>query len=97
LDERRKAKCWEAQTSNFRCLGCALIAVLLSLPFAMAGGKQSVSAPPPQAIAKGFQTTDAAALVALCKYMQDPANGVWVGTIENVGRYIQQQRAGRGE
>jgi hypothetical protein len=29
--------------------------------------------------------------------MQDPANGVWVGTIENVGRYIQQQRAGRGE
>jgi len=46
---------------------------------------------------KGFQTTDAAALVALCKYMQDPANGVWVDTIENVGRYIQQQRAGRGE
>lgn len=45
---------------------------------------------------KGFQTTDASALAALCKYMQDPANGVWVDTVENIGRYIQQQRAGRG-
>jgi len=46
---------------------------------------------------KGFQTTDASALAALCKYMQDPANGVWVDTVEKIGNYIQQQRPGRGE
>jgi peptidoglycan/xylan/chitin deacetylase (PgdA/CDA1 family) len=46
---------------------------------------------------KGFQTTDASALAALCKYIQDPANGVWVDTVENIVRYIQQQRAGRGK
>jgi hypothetical protein len=46
---------------------------------------------------KGYQTTNATALAALCKYMQDPANGVWVDTVENIGRYVQQQRAGRGE
>ena len=46
---------------------------------------------------KGFQTTDAAALAALCKYMQDPANGVWVDTIEHIGTYVQQQRQGHGE
>lgn len=41
---------------------------------------------------KAFQVTDATALTALCKYMQDPANGVWVDTVENVGKYIQQHR-----
>jgi len=46
---------------------------------------------------KGFQTTDAVALAALCKYMQDPANGVWVDTVERIGSYVQQQRAGRSE
>jgi len=46
---------------------------------------------------KGYQTTDAAALAALCKYMQDPAHGVWVDTVEHIGRYVQQQREGRGE
>lgn len=46
---------------------------------------------------KGVQTTDATALVALCKYMQDPANGVWVDTVEKIGEYIRQQRTGRGE
>jgi hypothetical protein len=46
---------------------------------------------------KGVQTTDATALAALCKYMQDPANGVWVDTVGRIGEYIQQQRAGRGE
>jgi peptidoglycan/xylan/chitin deacetylase (PgdA/CDA1 family) len=46
---------------------------------------------------KGFQVTDATALAALCKYMQDPANGIWVDTVEKIGRYIQQQRPGRGE
>jgi len=46
---------------------------------------------------KGFQVTDATALTALCKYMQEPANGVWVDTVEKIGRYVQQQRTGRGE
>jgi peptidoglycan/xylan/chitin deacetylase (PgdA/CDA1 family) len=41
---------------------------------------------------RAFQVTDGVALVALCKYMQDPANGIWVDTVENIGRYIQQQR-----
>lgn len=43
---------------------------------------------------KGFQVTDAIALAALCRYMQDPANGVWGDTVEHVARYIIKQRAG---
>jgi hypothetical protein len=46
---------------------------------------------------KGVQTTDATALAALRKYMQDPTNGVWVDTVGKIGTYIQQQRMGRGE
>ena len=46
---------------------------------------------------KGAQTTDATALAALCKYMQDPANGVWVDTVGTIAGYIQQHRAGKGE
>jgi peptidoglycan/xylan/chitin deacetylase (PgdA/CDA1 family) len=41
---------------------------------------------------KAFQVTDATALAALCRYMQDPANGIWVDTVERIGRYVQQQR-----
>lgn len=41
-----------------------------------------------------FQTTDAAALHALCSYAADPANGIWIDTVEAVGRYIRGQRAG---
>jgi hypothetical protein len=41
---------------------------------------------------KAFQVTDATALAALCRYMQDPANGVWVDTVERIGKYVQQQR-----
>lgn len=39
-------------------------------------------------------TTDATALAALCRYLQDPASGVWVDTVENIGKYILQQRNG---
>jgi peptidoglycan/xylan/chitin deacetylase (PgdA/CDA1 family) len=42
---------------------------------------------------KGFQVTDTTALEALCKYAQDPANGIWLDTVENIGRYVQKQRA----
>ncbi|MBI1941091.1 MAG: polysaccharide deacetylase family protein [Acidobacteria bacterium] len=37
-----------------------------------------------------FQTTDAAALAELIQYAQDPANGVWLDTVANVGKYVQQ-------
>jgi peptidoglycan/xylan/chitin deacetylase (PgdA/CDA1 family) len=41
---------------------------------------------------RAFQVTDATALAALCRYMQDPANGIWVDTVDRIGRYVQQQR-----
>jgi peptidoglycan-N-acetylglucosamine deacetylase len=42
---------------------------------------------------KAFQVTDTIALAALCRYMKDPANGVWVDTIKNIGEYVVKQRA----
>jgi len=42
---------------------------------------------------KAFQVTDTIALAALCTYMQDPANGVWVDTVKNIGEYVVKQRA----
>jgi peptidoglycan/xylan/chitin deacetylase (PgdA/CDA1 family) len=44
---------------------------------------------------KGYQSTDAAALEALGNYAKDPAHGIWLDTVENIGRYIQQQRGGK--
>lgn len=44
---------------------------------------------------KGFQVTDATALAALCKYLQDPAHDIWVDTVEHIGKYIVQQRSGQ--
>jgi len=41
---------------------------------------------------RGYQITDAGALGALCDYLKDPANGIWLGTVEEVARYIRQQR-----
>lgn len=46
---------------------------------------------------KGHQTTNATALAALCRYMQDPANGIWVDTVEKIGTYVQQHRSGRSD
>jgi peptidoglycan/xylan/chitin deacetylase (PgdA/CDA1 family) len=46
---------------------------------------------------KGFQVTDTAALEALCEYAQDPANGIWLDTVEHIGRYIQKQRGKGGD
>jgi len=42
---------------------------------------------------KGFQVTDTIALAALCRYMEDPANGVWVDTVKNIAAYVLKQRA----
>lgn len=44
----------------------------------------------------GRQTTRIATLKALCEYARDPANGIWLDTVEAVTRYIQKQRAGAG-
>lgn len=41
---------------------------------------------------KGFQVTDTTALEALAKYAKAPANGVWIDTVENIGRYVEKQR-----
>ncbi len=42
----------------------------------------------------GRQTTRMATLRALCEYAQDPANGIWLDTVEAVTRHIHKQRAG---
>ena len=38
------------------------------------------------------QTTDIKALETLCAYLKDPANGIWVGTVEEVGSYVRDRR-----
>ena len=42
---------------------------------------------------RGYQITDASALEALCNYLKDPANEVWLGTVEEIASHIQKQRA----
>jgi len=42
---------------------------------------------------RGYQITDARALEALCNYLKDPANGVWLGTVEEIASHIRKQRA----
>lgn len=41
---------------------------------------------------RGHQITDVKALEELCAYLKDPGNGIWLGTVAEVGRYIQNQR-----
>ena len=41
----------------------------------------------------GNQTTEAAVLEQFLKYTKDPANGIWLDTVDTIGRYIQAQRA----
>jgi peptidoglycan/xylan/chitin deacetylase (PgdA/CDA1 family) len=43
----------------------------------------------------GNQTTEAAVLEQFLKYTKDPANGIWLDTVDTIGRYIQAQRARR--
>ena len=40
-----------------------------------------------------FRSRIRIALAALCRYMQDPANGVWVDTVEHIAKYVIKQRA----
>jgi peptidoglycan-N-acetylglucosamine deacetylase len=41
---------------------------------------------------RGFQVTDTAALAALCDYLNNPANKVWLGTVAEIAAYVRQQR-----
>jgi len=47
--------------------------------------------------APAFQTTEAAALEALCQYARDPANGLWVDSVAAIGKYIREQRSAKGK
>ncbi len=40
----------------------------------------------------GYQVTDAAVLEQFLEYAGDPANGVWLDTVDAIARYIQEQR-----
>jgi len=40
----------------------------------------------------GRQTVLAETLEAICEYARDPANGIWIDTVAEVGRYIQRTR-----
>ena len=40
----------------------------------------------------GRQTTLSATLKAICEYAQDPDNGLWLDSVENVTRYILKER-----
>ena len=45
----------------------------------------------------GRQTTLAATLKALCEYAQDPANGVWLDSVETVARHIIREPSAAAE
>ena len=42
---------------------------------------------------RGYQVTDTKALESLCDYAKNPANSIWVGTVGEIGTYIQEHRA----
>ncbi len=44
---------------------------------------------------RGYQITDVKALEELSAYLKDPANGIWPGTVEEIGRYVRDQRRDR--
>jgi peptidoglycan/xylan/chitin deacetylase (PgdA/CDA1 family) len=41
---------------------------------------------------KAYQTTDVRALEQLCAYLKDPANGIWPGTVAEVGAYVRDRQ-----
>jgi len=43
----------------------------------------------------GHQTTLVPALEQFLKYAKDPANGIWLDTVENVAKYIHGQQGGK--
>jgi peptidoglycan/xylan/chitin deacetylase (PgdA/CDA1 family) len=41
---------------------------------------------------RAYQTTDLQALTRLCDYLNDPANAIWVGTVEQIGTYVRDHQ-----
>lgn len=41
---------------------------------------------------RAYQTTDLRALELLCEYLKDPANGIWLGTVEQIGTYVREHQ-----
>ena len=41
---------------------------------------------------KAHQTTDLRALEQLCAYLKDPANGIWSGTVAEIGKYVRERQ-----
>lgn len=39
-----------------------------------------------------IQSTQISVLEKLCEYFQNPANGIWIDTVENIAKYIQKIR-----
>ena len=46
---------------------------------------------------EGRHTTRSSTLKALCEYVRDPANGLWLDTVEAVARHIFKQRTDTGD
>lgn len=44
---------------------------------------------------RGYQSTDTGALESLVRYLKDPKNRIWLGTVGEIGSYVQQQRTGK--
>ncbi len=40
----------------------------------------------------GFQTSILSTIDSICKYASDPANGIWIDHVKNIGDYVRQQR-----
>ncbi|MBN1480259.1 polysaccharide deacetylase family protein [candidate division KSB1 bacterium] len=40
----------------------------------------------------GHQTTQLTSLEELCQYVQDPANGIWIDTVEHIATHIKENR-----
>lgn len=47
--------------------------------------------------ASGNQTTLIPAMEELCKYAKNPANGLWIATVQEVANYVIGQRKGSGK
>jgi peptidoglycan/xylan/chitin deacetylase (PgdA/CDA1 family) len=41
---------------------------------------------------QAFQTTDTTAIELLCEYLRAPDNRIWLGTVDEIGEYVRQQR-----
>jgi len=41
---------------------------------------------------RAFQTTDTKAIELLCEYLRAPENRIWLGTVDEIGEYVRQQR-----